>query len=265
MSQRLIDQAIENPIKNPFRIGWEFFKLNRGLAFAIIGVHFLLSILGLIPAIGILFSIASGIFVMAVQIYVGKLFYQAEGMSEFAKAVEESSLQNIIDTETKTAIGAYMGWILFAIVVGFTVALSLGANMQEMAHATSTAKDIEIPLTPILVLLGLLVLSYVFPIVQANVILAENFKEGFFAVMRMFSANYWRKAMTGGYFKYISLFSLVLLGFMLLLGLLLSIMLSISPLFYLLIMVLMIPIMMIFTVIMGLSALIANDIAEPKA
>jgi len=257
IDQRLIDQARENPIKNPFRIGWEFFILNKSLAFMLMGIYLLLLFLSLIPAVGVIFSILGNVFLLAIQIYAGKLFYEAGGMQDFAMRVKETRVGDIVEENTKTATGAYLGWLLLMFLVGIIVVVSLGSGNGIVTRGVE-----DIPLLPILIFLVVFVLSYVFPIVQANIIFASNFKEGFFAVMGMFSANYWSKAMTGAYFKYISLLSLVLVGVGFVASIVFGMIFNISPVVAMFSIVFVIPLMVVFVVVIGISSLIANDIAD---
>jgi hypothetical protein len=61
------------------------------------------------------------------------------------------------------------------------------------------------------ILLIALLFSYVQPLVQANIIMANGVKEGFKAVFTLFSIALWRTAFQSSYFKYVAGFGLAII------------------------------------------------------
>jgi len=107
-------------------------------------------------------------------------------------------------------------------------------------------------------LLVLLVFSYVQPLVQSNIVMANNFKEGFLAVFTVFSANVWRSAMQGSYFKYISVYGIIILLSMVLFAFLFSVFATI-PILNIFILIVFV---YIFSIMMAVSAVMARRIVE---
>ena len=59
---RLIDEALASePIRNTFRLGWEFITLNQKFTLTAIVIFILLNILGMIPMIALIFMVLSAV------------------------------------------------------------------------------------------------------------------------------------------------------------------------------------------------------------
>ena len=143
--------------------------------------------------------------------------------------------------------------VLSLIVNSMGVTLSSEITQAELLSALVS---IAIPM-----LIITLLFSYVQPLVQANVVMANTFKEGFFAVMTLFSVDVWSKAMTKKYFKYTALFGTAVFGIMFIFALI-SGLLSAVPVVNILMSIVLLLGIYVFIVIMGVAAMMVKRIVE---
>jgi len=257
---RLIDEALsEEPIKNTFRLGWEFISLNKQFTFTVISVLVLLNFLGFIPIIGFVFSVFYSALLLSIQIYAGRLVYTTENIETFVDEVHQVEGENVVKQYFAPALGAYMGWMVIGLLAFFLLALIVGnmgvteSTLNNSAELFALLSVIGLP-----IILITLIFSYVQPLVQANIIMSNTFQEGFFAVFTIFSADVWRRAMQASYFKYMFWLGLLVFAAAFLFGLLFAIF-SVIPFLNILVMIIFVYIMMI---IMSVAAMMAKRIVE---
>ena len=263
-NMRLIDEAIAfEPVKNTFRLGWEFITLNKKFTMTVMVVLLVLSLLGLVPLVGFIASIFSSALALAVQIYAGRLVYETDNIESFVEEVHNADGQDIIKRYFAPALGAYMGWMVMALLFVGIISLVIagsGISFQGGISATTNNAELFSLLSTIgipLLLVGVL-FSYVQPLVQSNIIMANDFKEGFFAVFTIFSADVWRDAMQGVYFKYIAVYGVIILLAMFLFTFIFTIF-STIPILNILVLVVFV---YIFSIMMTVSAVMAKRIVE---
>ncbi len=256
-NMRLIDEALSSePIKNTFRLGWEFITLNKKFTLTIVVLLFALSLLGTIPIVGLVFSVFSSTLALSIQIYAGRLVYETENIETFIDEVHHVDGESLVKSYFAPALGAYMGWMVMGLLLVGLISLaigSMGVNPANNAELLSMLSTIGLPL-----LVVLLLFSYVQPLIQANVIMSNDFKEGFFAVFTIFSADVWRRAMQGSYFKYMFWLGLVVMGVSILFGFIFSIFGTI-PFLNIFIMIVFV---YIFMIIMSIAAMMAKRLVE---
>ena len=268
-NMRLIDEIVASePIKNTFRLGWEFIVLNKPLTLTLITLLFVLSILGAIPIIGVVFSLFSSILFISVQIFIGRLVYESDNIEVFVDKVSKVKGEDIVKEYFSPALGAYAGWmvlgLLMLIVVSILIgSMGLGLSNIDLNSASAIQENQEVLLQLIStvalpMLIVLLILSYVQPLVQSHVVLANDFKEGFFAVMKLFSVDVWRDAFKGSYFKYMFWFSSVMLAIGLFFGVIFAIFGAI-PFLNIFVVIVFAYVMM---VIMTVAAMVARRVVE---
>jgi len=259
-NMRLIDEAIsEEPIKNTFRLGWEFIILNKQFTLTMISVLIILNLLGLIPIIGFVLAIFSSTLALAIQIDIGRLVYETDNIETFVDAIHSANGESLIKRHFAPALGAYMGWMiigLFLIILIEFIISHMGTTeliMNNNAELLALLSTVGLPL-----LLILLLFSYIQPLIQANIIMSNTFQEGFLAVFTLFSINVWKKAMQTNYFKYMFWLGLVVLGAMLLFILLFSLF-SVIPFLNILLMIVFV---YIFMIIISVAAMMAKRMVE---
>ena len=257
---RLIDEAIsDSAVKNTFRLGWEFISLNKKFTMTVIVVLLALILLGFIPMVGFIFSVFSSAFALAIQIYVGRLLYETENIESFVDEIHNADGQNVIERHFAPALGAYLGWMIMVLLLKGGISLLIGdtgmASPTNNAELLSMLSTVAIPL-----LFVILLFSYVQPLVQANIVMANDFKEGFVAVFTVFTADVWRRAMQGSYFKYISVYGVIVLLATVLFAFIFSVfaVIPILNMFILIVFVYMLSIMM------AMSAVMAKRIVEEE-
>jgi len=258
-NMRLIDEAVSfEPVKNTFRLGWEFVTLNKKFTMTVMVVLLLLGLLGHVPVIGFVFSVFSSAFALAIQIYAGRLIYETENIESFVAEVHNADGQNVIERYFAPALGAYLGWMVMALLFVGIITLAIGSSSINISASNNLELLAMLSTVGIPILLVVLVFSYVQPLVQSNIVMANDFKEGFFAVFTVFTADVWNRAMQGTYFKYISVYGVIVLLATFLLAFLFSIFAAIP----ILNMIIFIIFVYIFSIMMTVSAVMAKRIVE---
>jgi hypothetical protein len=210
---RLIDEASQSEaVKNTFRLGWEFIRLNQTFTLTVLGALIVLNFLGMIPVISLIASMLAGVFGIALQIYAGRAVYEAEDITSYVEFITKSQISDeSLKGHMSTAFGAYMGWVVLILVFVFVasiLAVSSGLVTENMTQENALMALASIGLPLVIVAL---VLSYVQPLVHSNIVLANDFPQGFKAVFTIFSKDVWSSAMQKSYFSYVALFGIFIM------------------------------------------------------
>jgi len=256
-NQRLLDEALyEEAIKNTFRLSWEFIVLNRQFTLTAMSLLLLLNLLT--SFFGLLAMLLSGVFSMAIQIYVAKLSYNAEDINDFIVQSKQSKVEKAVGENILVATGAYLGEMVlgFGILLLFVMlAQMLGFDLEKVSTIEDLQRVAEAVALPALILL--LLMSYIHPLVQAKISMSRDLKEGFFAVFTIFSPSLWRSTFKTGYSKYIiSLLSLIFMA-ALFMGILVTI-----PFISLLASFLIIIVMYIYMVVISIASMMGKRMVE---
>ena len=261
-NRRLIDEALEHePIKNTFRLAWEFIRLNQKFTLIAMGLFIVLNLLGGLPLMGTLFMVFAGVFGMMIQIHVGKMFYGTDKIETYVATIEDNKIENVIKQHIQVAFGAYMGLIVLLLITLVLVGIIGGATglihegMDQMALVMALA-TLGLP-----ILFISLLLSYVQPLVHSNIVLANDFSEGFKAVFSIFSLDVWRSAFQKPYFNYVAIFGLVLIGVVFAMVAVTTLLMMI-PFVNILGNILMMGFMYVFMVIISIGAMMARRLVE---
>ena len=211
-NSRLIDEALASePIKNTFRLSWEFLSLNRQFTLTVMALLLILSLLGMtIPVVGAIFTVLSSALSISMQIYIGRLVYESQDIQQFVSEVKIAKGEDILKKFFSPSIGAYMGWmvlsLLFLVVIGF-IAGVIGVpqvNLEETMVLKNEKEIMEfLSVIAIPTLLLFLLFLLIQPLIQFKIIKADNFNQGFFAVMNFFSLKVWRRAFRWSYIRYV--------------------------------------------------------------
>lgn len=268
---RLIDEARREPVKNAFRLGLEFMDRNRTLAAMTMGLFFLLTLLEMIPLLGLVASVALGVFAQSVQIYVGRSFAEADNIEAFVNGAEQATFKTFLTRYQAPAFGAWLGWLVLSMLFMLLFIVFLGMSGAELSGLDEASLQNEEQLytlmaaivgagTPVLLLS--LLLAYVYPIAQGRVIMSESFAEAFKAVFSIFTPSVWASAMRGAYFSYVFFFSLALIGIAILVFATMMLLMLIPFLGTVLIIVWMIFLIYVFMLVLGVANVMAREIAE---
>jgi len=259
---RLIDEALSSePIKNTFRLGWEFITLNQKFTLTAMIIFVSLNLFGMIPIASLIFMVLSAVFGLVIQIHVGKTFYESQDIKSYINEIKESSIDKILTQHVATAFGAYLGWVvlvlLFIVLFGF-IGGSMGIINEQMNEADIFNSLVMLGFPMLLIAL---VLSYVQPLVQANIIMANGIQEGFKAVFTLFSTNVWRSSFQSSYFKYVAGFGLVIILLLFFFAFIVGIITSLSGLI-IVGNILMVVLMYIFMIIIAIGSMMAKRRVE---
>jgi len=255
-SSRLIDEALfEEPIKNTFRLSWEFIVLNKNFTLTAMSMLLLLNILS--AFLGVLAMVLSGILSMAIQIYIARLVYETQNIETFVAEVKKSKLEKILSNNIFIATGAYLGTIvlLLAFITLFVLFIQgMGIDLETMDMA-KLMEVVQVFILPMMIFL--LLLSYLHPLVQSNIALAKDFKEGYRAVFTLFTPTLWKQAFQRHYFKYVALLILIIVLGAFLLGLIISL-----PVINLVANFMVIIGMYLYMVLISIASMIARRVTE---
>ena len=218
----LLDEArTQEPIKNTLRLAWEFIVLNKKFTLTAMSMLLLLNILT--AFLGLLAMVISGVFSLAIQIYVSKLVYKAQNIEEFIEDTKSSKVEEAVAKNALVSVGAYWAWIVLFLVLFFILVMvvkSFGVSFENIKSIEELIPIAQTLFLPIFILA--LLLSYIHPLVQGNITLAQEFKGGFLAVFSMFSPTLWKNSLKNGYPKFIAM----MMGLIFLAALLLGIFIS---------------------------------------
>ncbi|CAA6804037.1 MAG: Unknown protein [uncultured Sulfurovum sp.] len=219
-NRRLIDEALEfEPVKNTFRLAWEFIRLNKNFTLTAMSVFVVLNLFAMLPIISLIFSLFTAVFAIAIQMHVGRTLYTTKDIENYVDEVHTSRIDKILTSYVKTAFGVYLGWmivivlfvLIFSILGVTTGVFKEGMNESDVIRAFA---GLGLPLT----LVGL-AFSYVQPLVHSNIVLANSLGEGFKAVFSFFTKDVWSSAMKKNYFVYMTKVGLLASLFLFLVGL----------------------------------------------
>ena len=213
----LLDEAIaEEPVKNSLRLTWEFMVLNKKFTLTAMSMLLLLNILT--AFLGLLAMVISGVFSLAIQVYVSKMIYKAQHIEEFIEDVKSSKVEESVAKNALVAAGAYWALIVLFLALLFVLVIlvqSSGVSFENIKSIEELMPIAQIIFLPMFILA--LLMSYIHPLVHSNIALAQEFKGGFLAVFTTFSPTLWQNSFKNGYPKYITMMmGLVFLGALLL-------------------------------------------------
>ncbi|SFV58561.1 hypothetical protein MNB_SV-14-1057 [hydrothermal vent metagenome] len=253
--RRLIDEALASePIKNTFRLGLEFIKLNKTFTLTAMVIFIVLNIFGMIPVASFIFMVLLGIFALVIQIHIGKIFYESKDIKNYITEIKESSLDKTLTEHIATAFGAYLGWFVLALVLMFF--FSLITSSLGIVNEFNGLVILGIP-----IVIVALFISYIQPLVQANVIMSNGVQEGFKAVFTLFSTRLWHLAFQSSYFKYIAGFGLISILLLFLSSFIMGLLTNLIGI-PIIANVLMLILMYIFMIIMAVGSMMAKRIVE---
>lgn len=248
----IIDEALASePIRNTFRLGWEFIKVNQSFTITAMIIFITLNIFTTITSLSLIFMMFSSIFMTIIQIHVGRTLYHSRDIKSYIDKISKSNLNQILTENILTGVGVYLGWVVL-LLLSFILLEFFGKSLYIINRID--VFNISISIIAILLL-------YIQPLVQANVIMANGFKNGFKAVFTIFSIKLWRLSFNSSYFKYISIFWIVLFLSIVILVFLIGI---ITKLIGLKIIgsILMLVLMYLFTIIIAIASMMAKGVLK---
>ncbi len=210
------------------RLAWHFFKGNYALNFSALAILVVLSLLGALPIVGLLFFGAYTILSFSAQIYFGRHVAQVGEPVQMEEVAKKTRLGEYLTTYLPQAAGGFLAF--FAISMLFGILFTLAAATAPAAAATQAvpaggagmaeaiAGQILMAISPasLVVLLLAVGLLYIFPAVAGRIIFSDDFAQAFRAGFLLFSPSLWKKSFNRDYFLLVAGWSLVVFGFVLL-------------------------------------------------
>lgn len=205
-------------VKQAYSLAWRFFTYNKAASFIAMAAVFGLYMFSLIPILGLLISIAAGIFLFSVQTYVAKTLISSESDEEYNEKVQATGAKELLTKHLGIASGGFLGFVVVEIimlVVMFTMfAMSVGLealtslNDQNMPPERQMEIFQSIGIVGIVVMVIIMFLAYIYPIVLGKVYTSDNFGEAFASIFTMFSPSVWKASFNGQYFLMITMLHL---------------------------------------------------------
>ena len=113
-NRRLIDEALDfEPVKNTFRLAWEFIVLNKRFTLIAMGVFIVLNLIGSIPVLSLIFTVFAAVFGIVIQIHSGRTFYATQNIETYVQEIKDSRVEEITSKHLRTGLGIYLGWLSF--------------------------------------------------------------------------------------------------------------------------------------------------------
>ncbi|CAA6826013.1 MAG: Unknown protein [uncultured Sulfurovum sp.] len=206
---RLIDEALSaEPIKNTFRLGWEFVTLNKKFTYISLAIAVGMNLLSYLdPSLAFFVMLIYGFYMIAVQIEVGRVIHGTQNIETFIADVEAVDVKNVIKGHVERAIGSVIGWSLV-----YTGVMVLFAVAGFMIYAIIGSPNETLVLTLIPAGVLLLLVAYLQPLIQAKVALSANIEEAMFSVFSIVKPELRIRAFSKSYFKYVASLLFVLLA-----------------------------------------------------
>ncbi len=206
--------------KNAISLTVNFFKGNYALSFAAIAILFVISLLNLIPVIGIFFLISYAIFSLSIQIYFGKAIKEINTTEDMQDIAASTKIGDFLNKYFSTAAGGFTSlaiitilfFILAAVITMLTGATNIHIEemktMNQEQIAATLISAYSIPALFISLIAGFL--FYIFPSVMGYIIESNNFNEAFKNGFLLLNPKFWKMSFNKNYFVLILIWSIIL-------------------------------------------------------
>ncbi len=212
---------LEKNNRTAMKLAWSFFKGNYALNFATIAILIVLTLLGAIPLLGIIFVFAYSIVSLSVQIFYGRLVPSVESVEEMESVAKDIKIGDFLSRYIHVAAGGFLALffisIVFMMLFGIVVKMGGGASIEHigggvMTQAQMVSMMAMVSVPSLIILLVGAFLFYFFPAVMGKVILSEDFASAFKTVFYLFNPNLWKQTFNKEYFILVFIWSLILIG-----------------------------------------------------
>ncbi len=205
--------------RSAMALAWNFFKGNYALNFAAIAILIVLTLLGAIPIIGMLFIFAYSIVSLSIQIYFGRAVLSVKKEDEIAQIAADTKISNLLSDYIHVAAGGFLALfslsLLFMMLFGLSVGMSGGVAAMENGAEAQMQMMAMLQGGGVISLLLILIAGfflYFFPAVMGRVIKSDTFVDGFKNVFLLFGPSLWKNCFHKEYFTLVFIWSLILIG-----------------------------------------------------
>jgi hypothetical protein len=178
-----------------------------------------LKILNTIPIVGGFFGLIYLLVSTAVQIYIGQLSSKIYFSHEVEKSASKTTLADLFGKYVPQAFAVNFGLLIFmfAILMLFNALLSSVVDTREfyeslMREDLTFLKSIDSDVYTIFALMTSISLwfGYISPAVVGYAFDSSEPKEAFFRSLSIFKPSFWAKTLNMRYFKYVSIWSIII-------------------------------------------------------
>ncbi len=219
-------QVSESYIKQSYGLAWRFFTKNKMASFIVMGAFFVLAFFSMIPLIGFIVTLAMGVLMFSVQVYVAKSITHSENEEEYEKIIQNTKPSELITQYLPVGAGAYLGFFLIealVVLLLFIMLISLfGAETLTAISEGTIPVEEQLQMYKSLGVFGFLFavimmfFAYIYPLVLGSVYRSESFGEAFVNIFLLFSPKIWKASFNGRYFFLITMLHLTIIGAMVL-------------------------------------------------
>ncbi len=233
--------------KEAINIAINFFKGNINLSLITLTILAILSLLKVIPFIGLISSLLYSILGFSIQIYLIHQISNINRSEEMREIALQTRLKDMLTNYLDVATGGFLGIFFIFILLGtlFIAFLSTQMNLNTLSNSNiqlfiQTFNNLPNSLIISLTLLVIMsFLGYIFPAVIGEMMMAKDFKEAFNKTFLLFKPNFWQRTFTKSYFKLIMLWTGILFVAVIIISLLSKMLLLLPVVFVLIYIVLL--------------------------
>jgi len=222
-------QVEQSYIKQTFDLAWRFFSLNKAASFIVLGILFFLAVFSAIPIIGFFVSMAFGLFIFALQIYVAKVVLHSKTDADYENNIKTLQPKNMLTRFVSIAMGAYLGMFILQMIALFlifaSIAIAVGSDtMIALSNGSlNTVEQMQVfqnlGIIGVVIMIFIMFFAYIYPLVIGRVYMMETFGDAFKSIFLIFSPELWKKTFNKRYFILISVVQLVFFGLVIVIAL----------------------------------------------
>ncbi len=229
------ENLINHPINSAMAYSWAALSGNWKNTAIVALALIILSVLQLIPILGILFGVLQSIVLYSMGYWIADRVRSSSDVESFKSLMPNENERSVTFEFLAPATGFYTGFLLFSIVMMFITAaifwltggFEMVAHIQQPVGPNVTPEQMSAFYAQIFasgspavlfILITSLFFSYVWPVVYGYALQQYSFGDAFNAVFMLFSTNFWKAAFTASYLKLVSIWMIVLFGAAILMG-----------------------------------------------
>ena len=207
--------------KTAMVLAWNFFKGNYALNFAAVAILLVLSLLGIIPIVGLLFVFAYSIVSISIQVYFARAVNSVQSEEEIADVAARTKIGELLVTYLHVAAGAFLALftisLVFMLLFGATVSMNMDIETLQNGVAITQSEMVGMVfgasgVVGLLLLLIAAVLFYFFPSAMGEAMLSDTFTDAFKKVFLIFFPSHWKRCLNKEYFILVLVWSLILMA-----------------------------------------------------
>jgi hypothetical protein len=231
------ENLVTSPIRSAMAYAWAAISGNWKNSVLVALALLVLSLLAMLPLIGVVASVIQGILFYALAYWFVDRVRESDSVEAFRTRMAGEEARTILAGYFGPGAGFYTGFVVISLIMMALTVLILwlsggfaaievaatqmqadpNASPEQMTAVYAQVMGASMPALAFMLITSLF-FSYVWPLVYGYGLLQKSFVDAFNSVFMLFSPRFWKATFTGRYFVLVSLWMLVLLGAGFLLG-----------------------------------------------